>query len=716
MKQFIRDLLAKQIAIGSLSVKVSTIAVTVAAVLAVGGTASVAVIHATTPKGNDVVQVADLGQPIESQPTETEEQPTGGSEKDANTTGTTEESKDIENAHIHTFSSKVLTESTCTIQGEAEETCTECGYSYTYKLPLAAHKSGEWVETLKATETSEGLQERRCTNCGTLLATEVIAVIPHNHVYVVTSSGSASCESDGYTTYTCTICGSNYTDRISATGHDYGKEIVENATCTAQGHIYKKCSTCGKTTETGTIAATGHSYGSWSTVKAATCTEAGEETRKCTSCGSTENRAVVAKGHTESNIVTTKEATCTEEGTYTYTCSVCNAVVEGNKIAALGHKFGEPVVVDSTCSKEGNKKYTCERDNCGYTYEEVIAKKDHTESAWICDNPDIDKTATCTEAGRKHTECTECHAVIQTAEIPATGHNFGAWTETIAPKCEVQGEEKRVCSACGKEETREVAALEHHYETVIDEAATCYQNGKKHEECSICHKKLSDTTIPALGHSFVNYVVVTPATDLAEGLERAACENGCGQTDERTIAKLPHTHDYNIEKTRVDATCTMDGYYIMECRCGSTMKVDIPKTGHTYEKTGHVDATCISDGSDTFTCSKCGDSYKTELPATGHTAGEWEVVKAATDLEEGQKVRKCTSCGTTLETQTISKLPHTCEHTTLLESQPATCTTDGYELYECRCGLTDKVILPRTNHKNAEWKVHRNGIEGKNLS
>ena len=701
MKQFIRDLLAKQIAIGSLSVKVSTIAVTVAAVLAVGGTASVAVIHATTPKVNDVVQVADLGQPIESQPTETAEQPIGGSENDANATGTTEESKDIENAHIHTFSSKILTESTCTVQGEAEETCTECGYSYTYKLPLAAHKSGEWVETLKATETAEGLQERRCTNCGTLLATEVIAVIPHNHVYVVTSSGSASCESDGYTTYTCTICGSSYTDSISATGHDYGKEIVENATCTAQGHIYKKCSTCGKTTETGTIAATGHSYGSWSTVKAATCTEAGEETRKCTSCGSTENRAVAAKGHTESNIVTT----CTEEGTYTYTCSVCNAVVEGNKIAALGHKFGEPVVVDSTCSKEGNKKYTCERDNCGYTYEEVIAKKDHTESAWIYDDPDIDKSATCTEAGRKHTECTECHAVIQTAEIPATGHSFGAWTETIAPKCEVQGEEKRVCSACGKEETREVAALEHHYETVIDEAATCERNGKKHEECSICHKKLSDTTIPALGHSFVNYVVVTPATDLAEGLERAACENGCGQTDERTIAKLPHTHDYNTEKTRVDATCTVDGYYIMECRCGSTMKVDIPKTGHTYEKTGHVDATCISDGSDTFTCSKCGDSYKTELPATGHTAGEWEVVKAATDLEEGQKVRKCTSCGTTLETQTISKLPHTCEHTTLLESQPATCTTDGYELYECRCGLTDKVILPRTNHKNAEWKV-----------
>lgn len=707
MKSVITSLLTKQITIGSIVVKASTAAAVMATVAVVGGTVGVVAVHSANTQNAPTAVVSE-----ENGSGRAEAVPGADSQYIENQ-GTTEGGAPAtspdhvipEIAHEHHYQTEILTASTCTVQGDAVDTCTECGHSETYRLPLTAHVQGEWTEVLAPTATTEGLREARCTNCGTILAREVLTIIPHDHVYVMDAGADASCEDDGYHKYHCTICSSDYIETVNATGHHYDQQSIEDATCTSVGHIYEKCSDCGRTKETGVIAAKGHNYGSWSTVKVATCTATGEETRKCATCGNTESRTIAAKGHTESNLVITKEATCTEEGTYTYTCSVCNAVVEENKIAALGHQFGDPVVIDSTCSQEGNKKYACERENCTYSYEEVIAKKDHTESAWIYDDPDMDKTATCTEAGRKHTECTECHAVIQTAEIPATGHNFSTWTETIAPKCEVQGEEKRVCSACGKEETREVAALEHHYETVIDEAATCEQNGKKHEECSICHKKLSDTTIPALGHSFVNYVVVTPATDLTEGLERAACENGCGQTDERTIAKLPHTHDYNTEKTRVDATCTVDGCYIMECRCGSTMKVEILATGHTYEKTGHVDATCISDGSDTFTCSKCGDSYKTEITATGHTAGEWEVVKAATDLEEGQKVRKCTSCGTTLETHTISKLPHTCEHTTLLESQPATCTTDGYELYECRCGLTDKVILPRTNHKNAEWKV-----------
>ena len=629
MKSVITSLLTKQITIGSIVVKASTAAAVMATVAVVGGTVGVVAVHSANTQNAPSAVVSE-----ENGSGRAEAVPGADSQYIENQ-GTTEGGAPAtspdhvipEIAHEHHYQTEILTASTCTVQGDAVDTCTECGHSETYRLPLTAHAQGEWTEVLAPTATTEGLREARCTNCRTILAREVLTIIPHDHVYVMDASADASCEDDGYHKYHCTICSSDYIETVNATGHHYDQQSIEDATCTSAGHIYEKCSDCGRTKETGVIAAKGHNYGSWSTVKVATCTATGEETRKCATCGNTESRTIAAKGHTESNLVITKEATCTEEGTYTYTCSVCNAVVEENKIAALGHQFGDPVVIDSICSQEGNKKYACERENCTYSYEEVIAKKDHTESAWIYDDPDMDKTATCTEAGRKHTECTECHAVIQTAEIPATGH------------------------------------------------------------------------------SFVNYVVVTPATDLTEGLERAACENGCGQTDERTIAKLPHTHDYNTEKTRVDATCTVDGCYIMECRCGSTMKVEILATGHTYEKTGHVDATCISDGSDTFTCSKCGDSYKTEITATGHTAGEWEVVKAATDLEEGQKVRKCTSCGTTLETQTISKIPHTCEHTTLLESQPATCTTDGYELYECRCGLTDKVILPRTNHKNAEWKV-----------
>lgn len=626
MKSIITSLLTKQITIGSIVLKAGTVVATAAAVVVVGGTAGAVALHSmnatdiTDDAPNAITEVVDTVPGSELYQSEAVEN--GGGVEPENT-GLPEIS------HEHHYKTEILSQSTCTVQGEAAETCTECGYSESYRLPLAGHVQGEWTEVLAATTTTEGLREAKCINCGTILAQEIIAIVPHDHVYVLDSGAGASCESSGYRNYHCTVCGSYYSETVDATGHHYDQKITEAATCTSEGHVYEKCSDCGKTREAGIIA---------------------------------------AKGHTETDPVITKKATCTEPGSYTYTCADCGSVIADNVIAPLGHSYGEPEITDSTCSEEGNKKYTCEREGCDYSYEETITRKGHVESDWITDNADMDIAATCMEAGLRHTECTVCHAVMRTEEIPATGHSFDEWTETRAAECEIPGEEKKVCSACGTEETRK---------------------------------------IPALGHLFVNYVVVTPATDLAEGLERAACENGCGQTEERTIARLPHVHDYNKEKTRVEATCTEDGYYVLECRCGSTMKTDIAKTGHTYEKTAHVDADCISEGADTFTCSKCDDSYGVTIPATGHTAGEWEIEKAATDLEAGQKVRKCTACGTTLETQTISRLPHTCKYTTLLESQPVTCTTDGYELYECRCGLTDKVILPRTNHKNAEWKVTR---------
>lgn len=725
MKDIIRNFLIKKIMIGGMSVKVGTITtVAVVTALAVGGTAVAVTNHALDAKTETaIVQEADdLTEMLPEQDNmraqgnmETQDdtgmQDNTNSESSSSVTYEDENGNPVdiseEDIHTHTLSTQVVEEPTCQSAGSAYDFCPECGYtSDTYTLPANNnHVLGDWVVVSEATEVSDGLRTRSCAVCGKVIETEVIPIIPHNHNYVVSVMETASCENDGYNVYTCSICGSSYTETIGATGHNYEKQIVEDASCTLEGHIYQRCSTCGKTVETGTISAKGHNYGNWSIVEEANCTESGKETRKCSACGHTENRIIPTTGHTESNVVTTKEATCTEEGTYTYTCSVCDAVIENNVIAPLGHNYGEPEVVDSTCSTEGNKKYTCQREGCDYSYEEVIAKKDHTESEWIDNNLNIDKAPTCTEAGLKHTECTECHAVIKTEVIPATGHTWGEWEESTPAQCETTGEEKRTCSVCSEEETRKIDALGHSYEVIIDTPATCEQNGKKHEECSVCYDKLSEITIPATGHSFVNYEVVTPATDLAEGLERATCENGCGKTDERVIAKLPHTHNYDTEKTRVEATCTVDGYYILECRCGSTMKVDIPKTGHDYQATNHVDANCVLDGADTYTCSKCGDTYDTVIPATGHTAGNWEISKPATDLAEGQKVRKCTSCGTILDTQTISKLPHTCEYNILIESQEATCTTDGYELYECRCGLQDKVVVPKTNHVNAEWQT-----------
>lgn len=77
------------------------------------------------------------------------------------------------------------------------------------------------------------------------------------------------------------------------------------------------------------------------------------------------------------------------------------------------HSYTAKVTKEATCITEGERIYTC---TCGDRYTETIPAKGHSESAWI-----IDKAATATENGSKHTECTTCGKVLKTEVIPATG-------------------------------------------------------------------------------------------------------------------------------------------------------------------------------------------------------------------------------------------------------------------------------------------------------
>ena len=76
------------------------------------------------------------------------------------------------------------------------------------------------------------------------------------------------------------------------------------------------------------------------------------------------------------------------------------------------------------------------------------------------DLPAVD--ATCTEPGlSKGAKCSICErAMIKQTELPANGHSFGDWTVSKEATVEEEGEEKRVCSDCGEEETRTIDKLE----------------------------------------------------------------------------------------------------------------------------------------------------------------------------------------------------------------------------------------------------------------
>jgi hypothetical protein len=144
-----------------------------------------------------------------------------------------------------------------------------------------------------------------------------------------------TCVDEGYTTYTCTICGkSHVADRVPAKGHSYKAEVTA-PTCTAEGYTTHTCTVCGDSYVTDKVSATGHSYGAGSVTTAPTCTDKGVMTYTCTICGKTKTDEIAPTGHSYKAEVTAP--TCTDEGYTTHTCSGCGDSYVDSKVPAKGH-------------------------------------------------------------------------------------------------------------------------------------------------------------------------------------------------------------------------------------------------------------------------------------------------------------------------------------------------------------------------------------------
>ena len=69
-------------------------------------------------------------------------------------------------------------------------------------------------------------------------------------------------------------------------------------------------------------------------------------------------------------------------------------------------------------------------------------------------------------------------------------------------------------------------------------------------------------------------------------------------------------------------------------------------TMHRHEYTAQLtEPTCTEQGYTTFTCA-CGESYVSNIvEKRGHFSGEWKIISNATDISNGLKIQKCSSCG-----------------------------------------------------------------------
>ena len=241
-----------------------------------------------------------------------------------------------------------------------------------------------------------------------------------------------------------------------------------------------------------------------------------------------------------------------------------------------------------------------------------------------CLHTDYDTTertvpATCGEAGRVDTICSNCGEVISTRELPPTGaHVWDDGTVTTAPTETTPGVRTFTCTVCGdiREETIPATGA-HDYQFTKNVAPTCTDGGYDLYTCSGCGATERRNLTDAAGHKWDGGTVTTAPTETIPGVRTFTCR-GCDQT--RTEA-IPATgaHDYRFTKN-VAPTCTDGGYDLYTCSgCGATERRNLTDAaGHKWDNGVVTTApTETTPGVRTFTCTVCGQTRTEAIPATG---------------------------------------------------------------------------------------------------
>ena len=158
-----------------------------------------------------------------------------------------------------------------------------------------------------------------------------------------------------------------------------------------------------------------------------------------------------------------------------------------------------------------------------------------------CTHTDYDTTerttpATCGEAGRVDTICSNCGEVVSTRELPPTGaHVWGNGVVTTAPTETTPGVRTFTCTVCGdiREETIPATGA-HDYQFTKTVAPTCTDGGYDLYTCSGCGATERRNLTDAAGHKWDGGTVTTAPTETTPGVRTYTC-TVCGQTRTEAI-------------------------------------------------------------------------------------------------------------------------------------------------------------------------------------
>ncbi len=218
-------------------------------------------------------------------------------------------------------------------------------------------------------------------------------------------------------------------------------------------------------------------------------------------------------------------------------------------------------------------------------------------------------------------------------------HDFDNGKITKAATEEAEGVKTYTCRVCSYEKYEAIAKLPHTHTFDMTKWASDEEN---HWHPSTCGHEEEKDSLAA--HTWDEGKITTPATEEAEGVKTYTC-TVCEKTKEESIAKLPHTHTFDM-------------------------------TSWTKDETGHWRAA---------TCEHT--DQKKDFAAH---SGDWSVKQAATYTSNRIDERDCAVCGYHEEKEIAdSKLP--AQDRELRVEEIANVTFDGLQH-----GIPDEKII-RTN-------------------
>lgn len=201
------------------------------------------------------------------------------------------------------------------------------GYKVSSKGACLHTGYGTTETTVPATCGVDGRIDTICSNCGDVIATEVIPATGAHTWDNGTVTTEPTETTPGVRTFTCAVCSQTKTEVIPATGAHtfvFTKNIAPS--CTTEGYDLYTCSGCGASEQRNVKPALGHKWDSGTVTAEPTEKDPGTMTYTCTVCGQTKTEVIPATGphtHVWGEGTVTVAPTETTPGVRTYTCTVC---------------------------------------------------------------------------------------------------------------------------------------------------------------------------------------------------------------------------------------------------------------------------------------------------------------------------------------------------------------------------------------------------------